>query len=128
MRQNTIGQRIVRFAALLCVLFVIGLIFVVYHRLSEDTIALVVGIVLTLTVTTIFLAIFGFFGLLAVRAMEARSATRMPMYQQPAQPTVLMLPSGTQAQPQQLYGYGGNGHGYSRGLGDERQFTVIGDE
>lgn len=117
---ESLGQRLGKFAALLISVFAIVAAVVVTQRLSDDALALVVGLLLAGIPLLAIVALLGFF--------VVKQATREPRQQvqpQPQQmsipPIILQMP--TAPQQAQLPDYGGQ-----RQRGGARSWDMIGDE
>ena len=116
---DTLGQRLAKFAALLIVVFAIVAAVVVTQRLSDDALALVVGLLLA---GVPLLAVVGLLGFFVVK-LSARE-TRQPQ-QMSIPPIILQMP--TMPQQNQLPDYGGQWQP-QRGNGGARQWDMLGDE
>lgn len=112
-----LGQRIGRFVALLGVVFAVTMAVVVIQRLSDDTLALIIGLLLA---GVPLLLIIG----LLVSVLGRRQHQQSPQ-QMTIPPIVVQLPQ--QPQPPALPDYGLPWEGTSQRAGG-RQWEVIGEE
>jgi len=112
-----LGQRIGRFIALMGVVFAVTMAVVVIQRLSDDTLALIIGLLLAGVplLTIIGLLIF----------VLARRGQRQPPQQVMIPPIIMQIPQ--QPQPPALPDYGLPWEGTAQRTGG-RQWEVIGEE
>ena len=112
-----LGQRLGRFVALVGVVFAVVVAVVVVQRLSDDTLALIIGLLLA------GVPLLAIIGLLIF--VLARRGQRQPPQQMTIPPIIMQIPQ----QPQQsaLPDYGLPWEGMSQRTG-VRQWEVIGEE
>jgi len=119
---DTLGQRLGKFAALVGVIFAIVAGVVVTQRLSDDALALVVGLLLAGVPLLAIVALLGFF-VVRLATRETRQPTQPQQMSIP--PIILQMP--TMPQPNQLPDYGGQWQP-QRNNGGGRAWDMIGDE
>ena len=117
------GARFGRFLALVMTIFAISFAAIVATRLSEESLSMVVGIVLGFAAVGIPLALLGVIAWLGARIYEARASHRPPAA---AQPPVIVVQSPT---PLVQGGYPQVGYDSTSWTPRApRQFEVIGEE
>ena len=124
----SLGKRLARFATLIGVLFAIGAAVIVTQKLSQDALALVVGLTCGVMAMVPTLALGAFLWRRDHRQTPTeRLQDRPPSYQSP--PVIVVTP---QALPGQQGGRYPNG-GYDGGqawmpANGQREFTIVGQE
>jgi len=118
---TSLGQRLGRFFMLLGAIFGITAAVVVTQRLSDDALALVIGLLLA---GIPLLALVGILMFLLIRQAQRRPV--QPQQQQVIPPIILQMPQQPQ-QPPPLPDYGTQWDIPQR-TGEQRQWDVIGDE
>ncbi len=111
-------QRLWRFVALMGVVFAVVVAVVVVQRLSDDTLALIIGLLLA------GVPLLAIIGLLIF--VLARRGQRQPPQQMTIPPIIMQIPQQPQ-QPPALPDYGLPWEGVSQRAG-VRQWEVIGEE
>lgn len=113
--EDSLGKRLGRFATLIGIVFMIVLAVIVSQRLSDDALALAVGILIAGVPLFGVIALLGFF----LVKLATRDTRQQPLPQQMIPPIILQMP----AQPPQLPDYGAQ-----RQRGGARSWDMIGDE
>ena len=112
-----LGQRLGRFVALVGVVFAVVVAVVVVQRLSDDTLALIIGLLLA------GVPLLAIIGLLIF--VLARRSQRQPPQQMTIPPIIMQIPQQPQSPAFPDYGLPWEGPSQRTGV---RQWEVIGEE
>jgi Na+/proline symporter len=122
--QEPLGKRLGRFVALLAVVFTVALVVVVTQRLSQDSLALLIGLTcgVAAMLPTLLLGV-----IIWRREMRQQQAQRMPMA---TPPVVIVTPQGlpNYGMQQPALSDGGYAWPWSAPQQPARTFTIVGDE